>query len=127
MRRMRGFTLIGTVIVVVILGGLVGLVGDNVSPGWGRTEKGTAKAQLTLLGEAIRAYRTANRHLPTALADLTRRTDRSEPILTSIPKDPWGHPYEYRTEGGNAFSICSLGLDGVAGTDDDLRWPVPEE
>ena len=34
----------------------------------------------------------------------------------SVPADPWGHPYEYRTPGKSApYAILSLGSDGVKG------------
>ena len=127
MRRMRGFTLLELLVVIVILGGLIGLVGINVMVGQENAENETARAQLALFGQAVQAYRATNRRLPTALADLTQKTDRSDPLLASLPKDPWGRAYEYRTEGGNAFLLTSLGFDGIAGTDDDLRWPAPDE
>ena len=42
----------------------------------------------------------------------------SGPYLNKkVPKDPWGHPYEYTTPGPNGlpFAIRSLGADGAEG------------
>jgi general secretion pathway protein G len=39
----------------------------------------------------------------------------------SIPNDPWGNPYIYKTPGpaGKEFEIKSLGRDGKDGGNDD--------
>lgn len=128
MRRTRGFTLLELMVVIVILGMLVGLVGFNLVKGQETAEHGIARAQLAHVAGAIQAYRAVNRRLPTALTELTQRTERSpEPFLTSLPKDPWGRSYELRLEGGNAFTVRCLGADGMPDTDDDVRWPSPDE
>jgi general secretion pathway protein G len=127
MRRVRGFTLIELMVVIVILGGLIGLVGMNI---WGahRTSSDRiAQAQLSSFDSAIQAYRLQHRRLPAALEDLTARTEaRPEPYLTSVPRDPWGNAYEYRPEGGSAFTLRSAGEDGTSGTVDDVVWPLVE-
>jgi hypothetical protein len=68
-------------------------------------------------------YYAENRKLPQSLEALTEEDPKSgEKWLDSIPKDPWGTPYEYRVS-GKKFKIISYGEDQQEGTADDIVWP----
>jgi general secretion pathway protein G len=127
MRRAHGFTLIELMVMIVILGGLIGLVGMNIWKAARTSSDRIAQTQMSNFASAIQSYRLEHRRLPAALEDLTARTGaHPEPYLTSVPRDPWGNAYEYRPEGGSAFTLRSAGEDGASGTVDDVVWPLDE-
>ena len=83
-----------------------------------------ARAQIGNFVSAIQQFKVINRKLPASLEDLTRKDDANpEPLMDSIPKDPWDNPYEYRPIGNKDFSIRSSGEDGQPDTADDIVWP----
>jgi hypothetical protein len=83
-----------------------------------------AEAQMANFASAIQQYKAVNKKLPESLQDLTRKAEKdSEPFMDSIPKDPWGQPYEYRPNGNRDFTIRSHGEDTEPDTADDLVWP----
>jgi hypothetical protein len=123
-----GFVLgiVGTFLnAIVVLGAIVSLMSVRVYEAFGHSNRGIAEAQLSNFADAIQRYRMDNHgKLPSSLEDLTHKTDRSpEPIMTSVPKDPWDNQYEYRQLGGKEFAVRSSGEDGIWDTDDDIVWP----
>jgi type II secretion system protein G len=49
--------------------------------------------------------------------------NHKQPYISGIPKDPWDHPYIYRSPGvgGKDFDLFSAGPDGRPDTADDVR------
>ncbi len=43
-------------------------------------------------------------------------------VLTEVPRDPWGQPYQYRND-GHGFVLFSFGPDGVQSKDDVVLGP----
>lgn len=125
-RAAKGFTLIELMVVIVILGMLVALVGPNVWDALTRGNQGAAEAQMSNIQGAINLYLIDNHTLPQTLDDLTRpSTKTNEPYMETLPKDPWGQPYELKSLGGskNKFEIRCSGEDKQMDTEDDLVWP----
>jgi general secretion pathway protein G len=123
-RRERGFTLIELLIVMVILGLLAALVGPRMFGKVGKSRQKAAKAQITLFETALDTYKLDTSKYPTSSQGLEAlRTQPSGverwdgPYLPKdVPKDPWGHPYEYRFPGEHGdYDIISYGADGNPG------------
>lgn len=124
-----GFTLLELLVVMVIIGLLAGYVGPRYFSQIGKSEVKVARAQIDALTKALDAYRLDTRTYPTTeqgLEALMKKPGEMSawqgPYLQkSVPLDPWGKPYQYRSPGeGRDYEIVSLGRDGKpGGTNED--------
>ena len=124
-RRRAGFTLVELMVVIVIIGLLATVVAINVLPSQDRAMVGKARADISVLEQAIETYRLDNLTFPgdlQALAapppGLTRpERYRQGGYVRRLPEDPWGNPYQYRRPSahGGQFDVYSLGADGREG------------
>ncbi|TXM95004.1 type II secretion system protein GspG [Methylobacterium sp. WL30] len=120
-----GFTLVELLVVLVILGLVMGLAGPRVLGYLSSSRDKAAKLQIESFASALDLFYLDNGRYPSTsegLQSLVQRPPAAEnwsgPYLKqgSVPADPWGHPYEYRTPGKTApYAILSLGADGVKG------------
>ncbi|AOH36407.1 type II secretion system major pseudopilin GspG [Luteimonas sp. JM171] len=130
--RSTGFTLVEVMVVVVIIGLLATVVMINVMPSQDRAMAEKARADISVLEQAIETYRLENLAYPpqqdglNALlrppAGLARpERYRHDGYVRRLPEDPWGNPYEYRYPGsrGGAFDVFSYGSDGSEGGEGD--------
>jgi general secretion pathway protein G len=122
--RIRGFTLLELLIVIVIIGMLAAYVGPKYFTQLGKSERTMAKAQLAGLEKALDTFRLDVGRYPTTeegLAALVNKpgtvTQWNGPYLKKeVPLDPWGHPYQYQSPGANSdFELRSYGKDGQPG------------
>jgi general secretion pathway protein G len=128
-RKHSGFTLLELLVVIVIIGLLAGYVAPRYFSQVGKSEVQVAKAQIDALEKSLDQYRLDTRHYPSADQGLTalvvkpsNETTWNGPYLKkSVPNDPWGRPYVYRTPGQKGeFDLFSYGRDGKpGGTGDD--------
>ena len=122
-----GFTLIEIMIVVVILGILAALIVPKVM---GRPDEAriiAAKQDVAALMQALKLYRLDNITYPTTDQGLQALVVKpaSAPVppnwksggyLDRLPKDPWGHDYQYLSPGVRGeIDVFSLGADGAPG------------
>ena len=133
--RNHGFSLIEIMAVVVIIGLLVTLVGVNVTGQLDSARVKTAAAQIDRLEGALEFYRMDNALYPTTEQGLealiVRPTTPPEPRRyqpdgylqrKTMPTDPWGEPYQYRSPGEHnprGFDLWSYGSDRAPGGSDD--------
>lgn len=128
----HGFTLVELMVVIVIIGLLATVVAINVLPSQDRAMVGKARADISVLEQAIETYRLDNLAFPTdqqglqalvsAPSDLTRpERYRQGGYVRRLPTDPWGNPYQYRRSSahGGQFDVFSFGADGKAGGEGD--------
>jgi general secretion pathway protein G len=130
-RSSAGFTLIEMMVVLVIIGLLMGIVGPRVIRQSEVAKVKAARIQIETLGTALDTFRLDVGRYPNSqegLAALRQRPfgiDRWDgPYLKKdVPKDPWDHPYYYRSPGeaGRPYDILSYGADGGPGGDGDNR------
>ncbi|MBU1691497.1 MAG: type II secretion system major pseudopilin GspG [Gammaproteobacteria bacterium] len=125
--RQSGFTLIEIMIVVVILGILAALIVPKVM---GRPDEArviAAKQDIAALGQALKLYRLDNIRYPATDQGLqalvvkptgapTPPNWKSGGYLDRLPKDPWGHDYQYLNPGTRGeIDVFSLGADSAPG------------
>ena len=122
--RIRGFTLLELLIVIVIIGMLAAYVGPKYFTQLGKSERTMAKAQIAGLEKALDTFRLDVGRYPTTeegLAALVNKpgavTQWNGPYLKKeVPLDPWGHPYQYQSPGASSdFELRSYGKDGQPG------------
>lgn len=125
LRDRSGFTLIELLVVLVILGLLAALAGPRVLGYLGGARSDAARLQLQSLEQALDLYRLDTGAYPTSqqgLQALVRDPGGVRgwrgPYLdaASVPLDPWGNPYVYRSPAeGRPYELLSLGADRAPG------------
>lgn len=138
-----GWTLIELMIVMTILAIMGGAVLWSISDSPEKARVIIAKTDIKTIESALKLYKMDNSSYPTTaqgLKALIGKTDmppipRSFPKngyleRTTIPKDPWGNEYIYRSPGDNGrdFEIISFGADGKEGGEgfdhDIYSWDI---
>jgi general secretion pathway protein G len=100
--KKSGFTLIEIILVVVIIGILAGIVLPRMG---GRSEQAQisqAQSNIAALSMAIQEFEMMNGVYPSSLDQLLDDS-KGGPFMEkkSIPKDPWGKPYNYAAPGAH--------------------------
>ena len=135
--RTRGFTLIELLVVLLILGMIAGLAGPQIMNYLGDSKAKAAKLQIAEFENTLDLYKLdvgrypdgqeglqALVQAPASAGDRWRGPYLKKKI---VPKDPWGHDYQYRSPGQHGyFDLYSLGADNAEGGDgenqDVVSW-----
>lgn len=134
MRRIRGFTLLEMLVVLLLIGLLAGLVGPRLINRVDQSKVTTAQTQIRMLRSAVEGLRIDMGRLPTVEEGLgLLNKPPADPNVASrwrgpylndaVPLDPWSHPYQYSVPGadGQPFALYSLGADSQRGGEGDAR------
>ncbi|MGO8750821.1 MAG: type II secretion system major pseudopilin GspG [Thermoguttaceae bacterium] len=131
----RGFTLVEILIVLAILVVMISLVVPKFLGSKKKADVQNAKVQIGALREMLKAYAVDMNTFPTTeqgLAALVEKPADSEAVQNwggpyidgELPKDPWGHEYQYQYPPTHSRSdmpdIWSMGPDGEDNTEDDV-------
>ncbi len=128
MKSQSGFTLLGLLVVMVIVGLLSGYVGPKYFAQLGMSEVKSAKAQLNSLRKALDVYRLDTGNYPDQQLRLSALIVAPQGVngwqgpylYKAVLNDPWGHPYIYKIpDEKSELEIISLGADGQAGGSDE--------
>ncbi len=121
-RRDAGFTLVELLVVLAILGLLVAVATPQVLKYLGRAKVDTANIEMKSLSTAldlfmidVGRYPNQQEGLTVLVANTNNLPTWRGPYLksTTVPLDPWGHPYQYRIPGQHGdYDLFTLGPDG---------------
>ena len=127
--KIRGFTLIEIMVVVVILGILAAILVPKIMNRPEQARMVKAKQDVLGIENAMNLYKLDNAFYPTTDQGIKALVERpsSDPIpqnwqqggyLKEVPMDPWGHPYQYINDNGDIkiFSYGPQGIDGNTNT-----------
>ncbi len=124
-----GFTLIEILVVVVILAILVGLVAPRIMERPDEARVVAAKNDVRAIETALKLYRLDNGTYPTTEQGLSALVEKPQTgnvppnwkpggYLDRLPKDPWGHDYQYLSPGIHGeIDVFTYGSDGAPGGD----------
>ncbi|APE45212.1 type II secretion system protein GspG [Sulfitobacter alexandrii] len=116
-------------VVLVIIALVAAIIVPNVVGRPDEARVTVAQTDIRAIASALELYRLDNQNYPTTAQGLQalaeRPTTPPEPrnwvadgYLPSVPVDPWGNSYVYRSPGDTgAFDLVSLGSDGAPGGD----------
>ena len=120
-----GFTLVEMLVVISIIGLIMALVGPRVLNYLSESKTKTAKIQIQSFASSLDLFFLDVGRFPSSAEGLGALVQRpgsfsswNGPYLkgTTVPADPWGHPYVYRAPGQHgAYDIISYGADGQEG------------
>lgn len=123
--RKSGVTILEVLVVLSIIALIAAVVGPRLVGYLGRAKSDTAELQIKQLSTALQLfyidtgrYPAAAEGLPVLLESPPGETTWNGPYLDHEDAllDPWGRDYLYLPPNdGEAFSISSLGRDGVPG------------
>ena len=138
-RRQSGFTLLEVMVVIVILGILASLVVPNLMGNKEKADRQKVVSDLVALEGALDMYKLDNSRYPTTEQGLQALVSApsAEPharnypeggYIRRLPQDPWGNQYQLLSPGQfGKIDIFSMGMDGEAGTDDDIgNWNLKD-
>ena len=139
-RRQAGFTLLEVMVVIVILGILASLVVPNLMGNKEKADQQKAVSDIVALENALDMYKLDNSRYPTTEQGLEAlvtkpqgepepRNYKSDGYIKRLPQDPWGGAYQLMSPGEHGkIDVFSMGLDGEAGTDDDIgNWNMDQK
>ena len=139
-RRQSGFTLLEVMVVIVILGILASLVVPNLMGNKEKADQQKAVSDIVALENALDMYKLDNSRYPTTEQGLEAlvtkpqgepepRNYKSDGYIKRLPQDPWGGAYQLMSPGEHGkIDVFSMGLDGEAGTDDDIgNWNMDQK
>ena len=139
-RRQAGFTLLEVMVVIVILGILASLVVPNLMGNKEKADQQKAVSDIVALENALDMYKLDNSRYPTTEQGLEAlvskpqgepepRNYKSDGYIKRLPQDPWGGAYQLMSPGEHGkIDVFSMGLDGEAGTDDDIgNWNMDKK
>lgn len=133
-----GFTLIEIMVVIAIIGILATLIVPKIMGRPDEARAMAAKHDVGTIVQSLKLYRLDIGRYPTTEQGIKSLVEKptSEPVpqnwkvggyLDSVPKDPWGNPYQYSNPGTKGeIDVYSFGADGKpggTGTDADIgNW-----
>jgi general secretion pathway protein G len=131
-KRLRAFTLIELMLVVIIIGALVAMVMPRLTGRGEQARVAAAQADIAAnVATALKLYELDNGSFPTTeeglnalMAKPSSAPNWHGPYVEKKPLDPWAREYKYKSPGDHRvdYDLYSLGKDGAESADDIKNW-----
>jgi general secretion pathway protein G len=108
-------TLIEIMVVIAILGMMTAAVAVGVLGQYGNAQQKTVATDFKTLESQLDLYLLQKGSLPSQSDGLKILVQAG--ISRELPRDPWGHPYQYAVSNGEV-TLTSYGSDGEPGGSD---------
>lgn len=120
--RVHGFTLVELMVVIVIIGLLAGAVTMGVRSYLVAGKQNVAKMEIANICQALETFYATYDRFPSNEEGLDALVEPSDKfvdgLLSKIPVDPWGNPYEYNHPGlDTPYEVICFGADRQEGGD----------
>lgn len=114
------FTLTELMVVIVIIGLLAGAVTLSVRSYLISSKQNVARMEIAKISEALNTFYAQYDRYPSndeGIDLLCRPSEKfADGLLSKVPVDPWGNPYEYIHPGrSKPFEVMCYGADGREG------------
>jgi general secretion pathway protein G len=123
----EGFTLVEMLVVLAIIGMITALVGPQVMNYLGRAKVDTARVAIQNLETSLDLFRLDVGRYPSEREGLAALVEKPDGVASwngpyvkkrTVPLDPWGRPFTYRSPGRNSpYELSSRGPDNAAADD----------
>lgn len=135
-RDIRGYTLVEIMLVLAIISVLVGAGIYYLAGTLDVAKEQRVRADLETITTQLHTYEMLNYAMPTTEQGLAALVEppstgpepaRWKQLMTKVPLDPWGTPYQYKNPGvkcPNGFDLYSLGAGRVEGTGNIGNWDL---
>src|SRR3989338_5355312 len=134
--KLRGFTLIEVIVVVVILGILAAIIVPKIMSRPEQARMVKVKQDILAIQSALDLYKLDNGFYPSTDQGLQAlvtqpttspvpRSWKSEGYLREVPLDPWGEAYQYLND-NEKLRIFSYGPKGKEGGAEIGNWNIDE-
>jgi general secretion pathway protein G len=116
--KIKAFTLLELMIVIVILGLLASFVLPALTEKGEKAKKKIVCIQMKSIAQNLKMYKIDNSKFPSTSEGLS--------ILKftegKMPKDSWGKEFIYTKNGENGFELTSFGANKKEGGEDDIYY-----
>jgi len=119
LKRQKGFTLVELVVVIVVLSILTGVAIPGYITLKDRARESGTKSTMRNVAAALELYRIDKGSYPASVSGPGILAQ--EGYINSVPvRDLWENDYIYNSGEEDSYTYTSTGVDGDAGTDDDI-------
>ena len=113
----RAFSLLEISLVIAIIGVLMAVAAVNVLSGADKAKRRATVQSMNTIDGALKGYRLDENTYPPTLSVLVDTGYLDAPV----PRDGWKQDFYYAVlDQGRAYSLRSLGADGLPSTEDDI-------
>ncbi len=132
-KKTKGMTLIEIIIVVGLLATLMTILISNFASQSDQAKVDQARIAMGNIGQSLMLYRAHNNKYPTTAEGLNALVEapasgdagkrwRGPYIEKEKLNDPWGNPFDYKSD-GRKFQIISGGINQAVGAGSDIVYP----